>query len=215
MKNSVSLKVLIIFAHPKRESLNGEILNSFVKGLEETGVDYQIRDLNKEEFNPVYNAEELEKSYEGIVPDYCSKEQEYLLWADIVVWIYPCWNFSMPAILKGYIDKVFLIPNFSFASDEKGVEYLGGLFSSKKGLIIQTLGGSIDKKRKEIGKYPFVQDLTLAMSYAGMKKVQFKQFENIYSFTDKDHPEIKEMLEEVYKFGSSLDELAFNLEAIS
>ena len=139
--DNLPLKVLIIFAHPNKDSLDGSILEKFVEGLSKNNVEYKVRDLNLEKFDPVYTKIELENSYRGIVPEFCQKEQQYLLWANTLVWIYPCWNFSMPAILKGYIDKVFLIPNFSFSSDAKGTEYFGGLFSDKKALIIYVICG--------------------------------------------------------------------------
>lgn len=206
-------KVLIIHSHPSDESLNANILMHFIEGLRSRNCEYMLRDLNKEEFNPVYTRKEVEQSFNGIVSKVCMKEQEYLLWADILVWIYPCWNFSMPAILKGYIDKVFMIPNFSFASDEQGVEYRGGLFQNKKAFIIQTLGGCIDPNRKEIGKFPFIHDLILCLRYTGIHKIQFKQFQNIYTYRDKNHPQIKIILENSYDLGASLVDLPYNLES--
>lgn len=210
--NNQSPKVLIIYSHPHEKSLNANIVKHFIKGLNSHNYEYIFRDINKEKFNPIYSTSELLQSYKGLVSRPYQKEQEYILWADILVWIYPCWNFSMPAILKGYIDKVLMIPNFSFASNEQGTEYKGGLFNNKKSLIIQTLGGTIDPTRKEIGRFPFIQDLILCLKYTGITQIQFKQFQNIYTYREKYHPQISKILEHSYELGSSLADLPFDLE---
>src|SRR5690606_40356054 len=98
----------------------------------------RVRDLYDLGFDPVLSPAEL-KQYEdeekAISVD-VKAEQEAILWADHIIFVYPTWWWSMPAILKGYFDRVF-VPGFAFSVSEKGIE---GLLKGKKAWIIQTTG---------------------------------------------------------------------------
>ncbi|KAI8885024.1 flavodoxin-like protein [Backusella circina FSU 941] len=109
------MKILIIFAHNRPNSLTGQIKGSFEKGLKEGGHQTDTLDLHKIGWKPVL--------YEEDEPDYSSRgnqhfseevkrEQERLLNYDAIAFVFPTYWWNMPAILKGYIDRVF---NYEYA----------------------------------------------------------------------------------------------------
>ena len=164
-------RVLVVFAHPSRDSLNGAILQAYLEGLEEARLDYRLRDLYAIGFNPVLDRDEWMGGFAGKVPPDCAEEQEHILWADALTWIFPAWNFGLPAILKGYLDRVFLIPGFSFQSDDTGSTYHGGLLGHKKALIIQTLGGDLQTGFRFGNVSGYAQTATSSFYYAGLRHV--------------------------------------------
>ena len=99
------MRYLIILAHPDTKSLNSYIAEAIKKYLIKTGNEVIFHDLYKENFNPVLYIEEINRKFsfdEGI--------QRYsieLSNADQIIFIHPDWWGQMPAILKGWIDRVF------------------------------------------------------------------------------------------------------------
>lgn len=136
--NSDRPKTLIVMAHPNPDSFNQAIKEHLVAELEAQNHQVRVRDLYALGFDPVLSLEELQRydSQEGEVPADVQVEQDEILWADNLVFIYPTWWWSMPAVMKGYFDRVFL-PGFAFSADEQGIK---GLLTGKKAWIVQTTG---------------------------------------------------------------------------
>ncbi len=103
------MKVLIVYAHPYEDSFNHAILESTIQGLKCAGHEYSLIDLNEEGFNPVLTKDELKVYPAGDFLD--SNVGEYLANikdAEHLVFIFPIWWGGVPAVLKGFFDKVFL-----------------------------------------------------------------------------------------------------------
>lgn len=101
--------VTIVFAHPWHGSFNKAILDTIVDNLHAQKRACQIIDLSKDGFNPVYTEKELALYSSGKYDDpLIEKYQEMLKKTDEIIFIYPIWWSDMPAILKGFFDKVFL-----------------------------------------------------------------------------------------------------------
>jgi NAD(P)H dehydrogenase (quinone) len=132
------MKHLIVFAHPHSGSFNHAILETAVNALKNNGHEVTVRDLYKLDFQPVLKAQDTSAMRDGIVPDDIKAEQEYIAQADAVTLIYPIWWTGMPAILKGYIDRIFSY-GFAYAVGSEGIIKL---LKGKKGLIINTHGTS-------------------------------------------------------------------------
>lgn len=130
--------ITLIYAHPNPKSFNHAIKEEVLNLLNSKGLQYQLRDLYALNFNPVLSAKDFETFLSGDVPEDIKKEQEIIGASDLLVFIYPVWWTGMPAILKGYIDRVF---SYGFAYEERDGE-LVGLLSDKKAVIINTLGAS-------------------------------------------------------------------------
>lgn len=130
------MKALVIYAHPNPESFNHAILKSVEEGLREQEHEVKIRDLYGMSFDPILDAEDLSLISKGETPEDIRREQADVTWADGLVFIYPLWWHDRPAILKGWMDRVFL-NGFAF---EYGPQGPTGLLGGKKALVLQTSG---------------------------------------------------------------------------
>jgi len=134
------MKCLLIYAHPWDGSYNHAILDNLINGLKNNNHQVDIFDLNKDNFNPVFKDSEMALYSKGkytdkLVGDY----QERIKNAEYIFFIFPIWWGSMPAILKGFIEKVFL-PEVFYTKSKSGLTK--GLITNIKGVtIINTMGG--------------------------------------------------------------------------
>ncbi|CAI8733289.1 NAD(P)H-dependent oxidoreductase [Priestia megaterium] len=130
------MKHLIVYAHPNPESLNHAILDTTVNTLKKNGHEVVVRDLYALDFQPVLKPEDTEAMKAGQTPNDIKTEQEFISEAEAITFIYPIWWTGLPAILKGYVDRVFAY-GFAYAPGEEGIIKL---LKGKKGLIINTHG---------------------------------------------------------------------------
>jgi NAD(P)H dehydrogenase (quinone) len=132
------MKNLIIYAHPNSGSLNHFFKQTIVESLEESGQEVVVRDLYQINFNPVLSLEDMNGQRTGKVADEVKTEQDFITWADRIVFVYPIWWTGMPAIMKGYIDRVFSY-GFAYRYDQ-GIQK--GLLTGKQAIIINSHGKS-------------------------------------------------------------------------
>ena len=132
------MKNLIVYAHPNPASLNHFFKQVVVETLENSNQEIVVRDLNEINFNPVLSLDDMNGQRMGHVAADVSKEQDFITWSDRIIFVYPIWWTGMPAIMKGYIDRVFSY-GFAYRYDE-GIQK--GLFTGKKAIIINSHGKS-------------------------------------------------------------------------
>ena len=113
-------------------------MNTVITTLEEENHDVVVRDLYQLNFDPVLSLDDIKGQRMGQVAMDVNSEQDYISWADSITFIYPIWWTGMPAIMKGYIDRVM---SYGFAYKyDKGVQM--GLLEAKQTVIINTHGKS-------------------------------------------------------------------------
>jgi len=132
------MKNLIIYAHPNSASLNHFFKQTVLESLQQSGQEVVIRDLNEINFNPVLSLEDMSGQRMGKVADDVKTEQDLITWANQIIFVYPIWWTGMPAIMKGYIDRVFSY-GFAYRYDQ-GVQK--GLLTGKQAVIINSHGKS-------------------------------------------------------------------------
>ncbi|MDF2714556.1 MAG: hypothetical protein K0R28_1481, partial [Paenibacillus sp.] len=125
---------LILYAHYNENSFNAAVRNTILAELQDQRQEAKVRDLYGMQFNPVLSESELNGFYMQQYPTDVLAEHEHIRWADVLYLVYPTWWYSMPAILKGYIDRVFAT-GFAFRYSKEGPV---GLLSGKKALVFQT-----------------------------------------------------------------------------
>jgi len=147
------MNVLIVYAHPEPQSMNGAMFRAAVNTLETAGHAVQTTDLYGMQFNPVsdrYNfttvhnreffKQQLEEIYatehRGFAP-HIETELRKVEWCDLMIWQFPLWWFGIPAILKGWADRVFAMGR----TYGNGHFYENGVFKGKKALLSLTTGG--------------------------------------------------------------------------
>ncbi|WP_342462581.1 NAD(P)H-dependent oxidoreductase [Bacillus sp. FSL R5-0286] len=141
----------IVYAHPWDGSYNHAILTSITKNLETKKEPFQVIDLYKDGFNPVFTAEELKHFHKGETPYPLVKDyQEKLKQSTELVFIFPVWWWDLPAILKGFIDKVML-RGFAFTEDQHTGALKGLLTNIKKTTVISTSTTDKDYIESEAG----------------------------------------------------------------
>jgi NAD(P)H dehydrogenase (quinone) len=134
------MKHLVIVAHPAADSFTMALTRAYTAQLEQLGHSQRTYDLYRMGFDPVLTAEELSRTTAGHTgsPDIL-KAQDDIRAADVLTIIYPLWWLSMPAMMKGYIDRVFAR---GFAYDSRdGVVH--GLLSGKQSVLITVSGAPL------------------------------------------------------------------------
>lgn len=126
---------LIIFCHPNPASFNGSIADAVEALSAAMGHDTSRRDLYAIGFNPVLGNVEMEAPPHMRAQD-VKQEQEFISAADLLTFVYPVWWTGMPALLKGYFDRVFS-QDFAYALHG---DMMTGLLTGKKALIFSTTG---------------------------------------------------------------------------
>lgn len=98
---------LIIYCHPYQKSLNYAVLQAVKNNLSQNKISYTTIDLYQEEFQPIYDLEELRLFHTGKTHDpLVEKYLNLLKGAQGIIIITPIWWNSIPGMLKGFIDKV-------------------------------------------------------------------------------------------------------------
>ncbi|MFN3557379.1 MAG: NAD(P)H-dependent oxidoreductase [Bacteroidales bacterium] len=127
-------KILIINGHPNSESLNFALADAYKRGALETHAQVQEIVIANLRFNPNL-AYGYQKRTE-LEPDLLAA-WEKIKWADHMVWIHPVWWGGLPAITKGFIDRLFL-PGFAFQYRQNSI-FWDKLLKGKSAHIITTL----------------------------------------------------------------------------
>ncbi|OQO95010.1 NADPH:quinone reductase [Saccharomonospora piscinae] len=153
------MNILWLVAHPDSRSLTCSLADEGARHLTELGHEVHVRDLYAQKWDPVVAATDFDhdpterlfvgraakEAYEAdrLVPD-IRAEQELVRAADVLVVHFPLWWFGMPAILKGWFDRVFLNGfGFGIKDPETGttLRYGNGNLRGKRGMVVTSIGG--------------------------------------------------------------------------
>lgn len=169
------MNTLILYANYKYPSFNSAIRDTLGETLNSKGHQVVVRDLYNIHFNPVLSKEDLISIDEEIYPNEITEEQKFIERADVIALVYPIWWSGMPAILKGYIERVFL-EGFAFKRDGDKVI---PLLTDKKVVIFNTLGNKGFFNTQE--KLTTLSEITeeCIFSYCGMKVLHHQYFESV------------------------------------
>ena len=153
--------ILIVHAHPEPASLTSALKDIAVETLRADGHAVQVSDLYAMKWKPLADAEdftdprdpdrliyiaESKNAYAaGTQSNDIAAEQDKLLWADAVLFSFPLWWYGMPAILKGWFDRVFAF-GFAYGVGEHNAEHWGdrfgeGTLAGRRAMLIVPIGG--------------------------------------------------------------------------
>jgi NAD(P)H dehydrogenase (quinone) len=131
------MKHLVIAAHPRVGSLTMHLAHVYIDELAARGHQHTLHDLYRMQFDPVLTSAEILQAHSPANPPEVLQAQQDIESAEAVTLIYPLWWLSMPAMLKGYIDRVFA-RGFAYQSRQGDVH---GLLTGKKCVLV-TLSGA-------------------------------------------------------------------------
>lgn len=155
------MNILIVYAHPEPRSLNGSLKDFAVGRLQDNGHAVQVSDLYAMDWKAVLDADDCTDWQQGtrFDPSLASRhafangrqrqdialEQDKLRWADAVILQFPLWWFSMPAIMKGWVERVYAY-GFGYGVGEHsdarwGDRYGEGMLAGKRAMLVVTAGG--------------------------------------------------------------------------
>lgn len=129
------MNVLVIYAHPNHESFNWAILQQIQKGLNESGNTVTLIDLYQEQFDPVLKFDSTHKRRYLHQDPETERYRVLISQADHLIFIYPIWWYGLPAILKGFIDRVFA-SGFAYTYDGNLPK---GLLKGKTAWVVYTI----------------------------------------------------------------------------
>jgi len=138
------VKILVVFAHPKRDSFTGRVLDSFLEGLAEAGHEVELADLYAENFQPLLVPDDYAQWHDRPMPDDVLREQARVERSDGIALVFPVWWWSMPAMLKGWFDRVFSA-GWAYSED---YDPEGSLLPGRKFVLICPAGSSEHHYRK-------------------------------------------------------------------
>ena len=133
------MRIAIVFNHPYEGSFGNAILNSLSKGLRAANHEVDLMHLDKDGFNPVMSKEDLRafverKPVDPQVIDYCERLRK----ADHLIFIFPIWWDLMPAMTKGFVDRV-LTPGVVYDHHPRGFGLVPLLKNLRSVTIITTM----------------------------------------------------------------------------
>jgi len=128
--------MLVIYSHPNKDGFCGFFLKSLEKILKAKKIKYEVLDLYAMKYDPILHQEEHYTSGNYKVSDQNKEIQEKITNTDKLVFIYPIWWQNMPAILKGFVDRIFT-SRFAFRY-VKGFPV--GLLKGRKAAIFTSSG---------------------------------------------------------------------------
>lgn len=208
------MKILHVIANPKptEESASKQVTEAFLEGLKKSNQDAEITTLDLYENPPPYYSYEVYRHYwypvfqpeyqpsdeEKKAAEYVKEQAAKFNDADILVITTPMWNFSMPAILKAWIDLVFS-PSETFTMGPGGPKPLHKI---KKVIVLCSSGGVYGE-----GSYPdhFSPVFKLGFGFIGIEDVEFVWADGQNPFFFKDSAERKaKAIEEARELGEGL-----------
>ncbi|MBX3580725.1 MAG: NAD(P)H-dependent oxidoreductase [Rhizobiaceae bacterium] len=102
------MKCLVVFCHPVPESFGASVRDAAIAALNERGWEVRLVDLYAEGFDPVLCADERRAYNERAPSDpRLAAHIDNLAWAEAILFVYPTWWYGLPAMLKGWLDRVW------------------------------------------------------------------------------------------------------------
>tara|TARA_Y100001970_G_scaffold250382_1_gene322071 strand:- start:492 stop:1061 length:570 start_codon:yes stop_codon:yes gene_type:complete len=182
-------KIFLVYSHYNDKSFNASIKDTFVKTVQDNGHQVDVVDLYKEKFDPIFAGEK--PSLE--VLDHRKRIEQ----SDVITFVAPIWNFRLPAIAEGWIDKVLAPPwAFTFKKLVGNYGYPVGNLKGKKVIIFCTYGSPQFAIRTFFLNMPTKRLKRGVFNLCGINDIVYKRFFSVPFVTDEKR---QKFLEEVQK----------------
>lgn len=167
------MNVLTIIAHPVPTSFNHAIKREVAAGLIDAGHTVQIADLYAEGFQPAMIEADFAQFAGEPLPPAVQAEQARVEWSDAMIFIFPLWWWSLPAMMKGWIDRVM---SYGFAWKDPSDPDSGGM-RHRKIIVMITAGDDAEGLAKRGYDTALHTQLNVGTwNYCGFKDVTTRIF---------------------------------------
>lgn len=183
------MKILIVVSHPKQDSLNHGLKDALVKGVQERGAEIEVLDLYKERFDPLLY-DRAENDNDPVI----LRMQQQVRDADGIIFVAPLWWANIPAMLKGFFDKVFT-EGFAFKYNQAGLPE--GILENKKALLLGTCDTPPAIARIAGTVMGFKSVVKGVLKFSGIKDAKYKLFGSVLSSTEKKREEWLKKVEDL------------------
>jgi putative NADPH-quinone reductase len=149
----VLMRALVVYCHPKETSFTAAVRDVVLDRLRAAGAEVRLRDLYAEGFDPRLTAHDLDiYEDEAVNGAAFAGEIADLRWCDTLIFVYPTWWYGLPAMLKGWLDRV-LVPGVAFLMPEPGGTIRPGLHAHHPAGRLHHLRGELvaDHARRRAG----------------------------------------------------------------
>lgn len=186
-------KILIILAHPVADTFSDKLTQAYIDGATAAGAEIKYLRLSKLRFDPNFSA-----GYRGnqeLEPDLVMA-QELITWAEHLVFFYPNWWATFPALLKGFIDRTFL-PGFAFRYGN-GRKHPEKLLTGRSARLIVTMDNSPWYYRwvlKQPGHHAMKKGV---LQFCGIQPVRISTIGSVKLSSEKQR---RKWLDKVYSLG--------------
>ena len=153
-------RALVVYCHPSSESFVAELRNRVVSALTAGGAEVRLTDLYSDDFDPAFSADERADHLEpGTDPSIASYADD-LQWCDTLVLVYPTWWSGQPAMLKGWMDRVW-VSGVAWTLPDGANRLRPGLRNVRRLVAVTTHGSSkfINSVEGESGKRTLTRSL--------------------------------------------------------
>jgi len=191
------MNTLIIYANYKEPSFNSAVRDALGETFNKDGHEVVVRDLYTIKFNPVLSRKDLESIDEEKYPTEITEEQKFIERADVIAFVYPIWWSGMPAMLKGYIERVFL-EGFAFRTENGKAT---PLLTDKKVMLFNTTGSTeFFNSQAQRDALNTITEKCI-FEFCGMEILNHTYFHAVQDVTDEER---KRMLEQVRELASKV-----------
>ena len=188
--------ILIIYGHPVKDAFSENLLKNYSDGVAARGAETRIIKLQELDFDLNLSGGDREGTeMESALKD----AQADILWADHIVFIFPNWWASFPALVKGFIDRTFL-PGFAFKYN-KGSKGWVKLLKGKSARIIITMDDTVWRYKFIYGSPGLNAIKRGVLQYCGIKPVRSTLIGPIKHSSEKQR---QQWLKKVKRLGEKL-----------
>ena len=187
-------KIFLVYGHYNDKSFNAAIKDTFVKTVKDIGHQVDTVDLYKEKFDPIFAGEKPSSE----VLDHRKRIEQ----SDVITLVAPIWNFRLPAIAEGWIDKVLAPPwAFTFKKLVGNYGYPVGNLKGKKAIIFCTYGSPRLAVTTFFLNLPIRRLKRGVFHICGIFNINYRRYFAVPFVSDKKR---KEFLEDVKKTASNI-----------
>lgn len=191
------MHILTVLDHPNPNSFTAAAVAQFNAGAEAAGHTVEVADLHKEGFDPRWTMADVAEDRDSAGLEDVVREQERILRADAICLAFPLFWWGMPAMIKGWVDRVFM---WGWAYDQLG-EAETSLLRARTGLLLVPAGVRSDNPVQQ--GYVQALDAMWLQGTFGYFGFSPRQMALLYGATGSDARRVA-LLEECYQLGHDL-----------